>query len=321
MTSKVKKPLPFLDPVGAGCKFVLLKLMDPNTKIRIVNNTVQPVPDSFWERIFYRPLYGDSREDLQAIYPVIVRFVELYLTPKKVVISNQPELLQPMIQQITPLKQEHKPKKESKKKKNDFDIFGTIDDDNTFGFNGTFGIDDDNEQEEEINEAEENNVNILDLPLPIITNNVQSIMANPRINEETEPTPEEVYKSLVKIAKYMIDGFKTLQITYKHGNVVHTLQLYINLLNDGINGTFNRESLPEHLRDLTSQNLLDENKIQNLWDDKAIMELGDLLTFCFESNNKKNRGPISSSAYRSAINAFLVERDEIFIKMISPTNC
>jgi len=52
----------FLDPIGAGCKFILLKLSDTNTKIRIIDHTVQLVSDNIWEKLVTRPLYyRDSR--------------------------------------------------------------------------------------------------------------------------------------------------------------------------------------------------------------------------------------------------------------------
>lgn len=74
----------FLDPIGAGCKLILLYFTDPNTKIRIDDHTIQLVADSLGERLLLRPwIYGDSRHDICVLYPVIVRFIELYLIEKK----------------------------------------------------------------------------------------------------------------------------------------------------------------------------------------------------------------------------------------------
>jgi hypothetical protein len=109
----------------------------------------------------------------------------------------------------------------------------------------------------------------------------------------------------------MIDGFKTLQKTYTSGNVVFTLQLYINLLNSGIDGTYDQKLLPEHLKNIKSDNLLDDDKIKNIWSDTDIIEFGKILIFCFEKSEKN-----SSFAYKQTIKSFLTERDEIFKKKI-----
>lgn len=77
----------FLDPIGAGCRLILLHFYSPGTKIRINDHTIQLVGNIYAERIFFRPwVFGDSREDMSALYPMIVRFIELYL------VRNTPEV-------------------------------------------------------------------------------------------------------------------------------------------------------------------------------------------------------------------------------------
>lgn len=78
MTSKRQ----FMDPVSSICKIILLKLYPPRTKIRIIEHTIQLVPDFYTERMVFRPWYKDSREDMCALYPVIVRFIELFYNEK-----------------------------------------------------------------------------------------------------------------------------------------------------------------------------------------------------------------------------------------------
>lgn len=73
----------FLDPVGVACKLSLLKFSEKGTKIRIYNHTIQLVEDNYAERIFIRPFYKDSRDDISILYLTIVRFVELYLMKNK----------------------------------------------------------------------------------------------------------------------------------------------------------------------------------------------------------------------------------------------
>lgn len=69
-----------LDPIGAGCKLILLTFANKGTKIRIIDHTVQLVPNNYTESLFYRPLiYGDKRDDICILFPAIIRFIELYL--------------------------------------------------------------------------------------------------------------------------------------------------------------------------------------------------------------------------------------------------
>jgi hypothetical protein len=73
----------FLDPIGAGCRLILLYFADAGTKIRINNHTIELVHTSLSESLIWRKLYGDSRDDLHVLFPLIVRFIELYLIDKK----------------------------------------------------------------------------------------------------------------------------------------------------------------------------------------------------------------------------------------------
>lgn len=90
MTSKRQ----FLDPIGASCRLILLQFSPLKTKIRITDHTIQLVEDGYSERMFFRPwVFRDSREDMSALFPMIVRFIELYLIEKK---SNGPKQATPV---------------------------------------------------------------------------------------------------------------------------------------------------------------------------------------------------------------------------------
>lgn len=72
-----------------------------------------------------------------------------------------------------------------------------------------------------------------------------------------------------KIAKYLCVALEKLQKTYAtSGIVVFALQYYINIINDGLAGTYSSDKLPEHLFEKSDkfENLLDYEKIKNLWD-------------------------------------------------------
>lgn len=332
----------FLDPLGAPCRFVLLKLEKPKTKIRIIDHTVQMVPDSYMENLYRQFYYGDSREDLQALYPAIVRFIELYLIPRReIVVPNfspaivHSNYVQPISQikvqstseikkSVTKVKKQkqQKPKKSS----SDFDLFDEMDNDTGFGF-GELGLpeeeaefDENNasdeesitEQEEQLKEQPKKEIDLIELSVCPVTSSIP--------HSQSFDNNTKVYEALVSIAKNIMDGFKELQKTYKYGTVVLSLQLYINLLQAGMDGVYSRNLLPEHLRDLTSRNLLSDEKIKALWKDEDIIELGKLLKFCFESTDNKKGVGNASSYRRAAINSMLDERDEIFKNMIASTN-
>jgi hypothetical protein len=292
-----------LDPIGAGCRFVLLKLGEPNTKIRIVDHTVQLIPNSILEPALRR-WYGDSREDIFALYPVIVRFIELYLIPRRPVNGNSqkaPVFVAPI---SSPVVQKKIIIKSKPKKINNFDFGEDGDDDEPYGLSNGFG---NNSQDDEYEEDD------LDTPVKKtfeLQDNVVQI-------QNTNVPVANVYDALITIAKYMIDGLKVLQRTYKSGNAVISLQLYINLLTAGINNTYTQDMLPEQLNDLTSNstpNFLDNSKIKAFWQDADIIELGQLLNFCFTSDKK-------SFVYcRAAINSMLDDRDNYFKQMVSSTN-
>jgi hypothetical protein len=224
--------LQFMDPVSAVCKLILLKLYPPRTKIRIIDHTIQLVPDLYTERMVFRPWYQDSREDMCALYPVIVRFIELFLNEKK-----------------------YKPH-DSKSESDDITII----------------------------DHEYNN---------------------------------KYYESLKKLAEYSLDGLHYLQETYGYDNAVFTLKFYSNLLQSSVDGTYTQKMLPNHLKDFTSQNLLDISKIKNLWKDESILHISKLFDDCFEAL-KNNQNEIVVG-YKAAIELFLGSRDDDFKKIISST--
>lgn len=292
----------FLDPVGAGCRFVLLKTSEPNAKLRITDHTVQLVNDTIIEKLIYRPwVYGDSREDIAALYPVIVRFIELYLMEKRKIANPSPQIQQPPVQTIQP------PKIKNTKQK--YDMFEMNDDDDNASFSlGNLDCEEDDEYTD-YGTAEK-------------LNTVAQTSVQPQMTSFSKSTDGDEYMdafdALKIIAQYMIEGMEELQKTYEYGNAVFALQNYITMLKAGIQGTYTREEfLPKHLRDFTSQNFLDTDKIKNLWKDKDIVELAGLLKLCFSGEKKT---PSAAKAYRVAIESMLDDRDNIFKQMISSTN-
>lgn len=233
MTSKKQ----FLDPIGTGCKLILLHFTDPDTKIRIIDHTIQLVPNNLAEKLLYRPLNGDSRNDIAVLYPVIIRFVELYLTEEN---SSSAE--------------EHDKHKHKSNKQND--------------------------------------------PKKIVD--------------------EKCHESLKKMAKYIIAGLSRLGATYGFDNAAIAIHYYSIILTSAVEGTYSNKMLPDHLKDLTHQNLLDTDKIKNIWKNETIIELIDLFEKCFDAYEHNNLELVNG--FRAGIDTILALKDEAFKKIVLSTD-
>lgn len=118
---------------------------------------------------------------------------------------------------------------------------------------------------------------------------------------------------LREIGEYCCLGLKKLQQTYGKGNVVLTLQYYINILKDSIENNFEDELLPEHYDN--DSNLLDYDKIKNFWSEVNIIEIHDLLKKCFQATDKDN-----IESYVLAIDHFIVRSENHFRESVIHNN-
>lgn len=71
-----------LCPIASACRLILLNFRPDKTKIKITNNAIELVEPTPTQGL-YRWWESDSRNDICALYPMIVRFIELYLCPAK----------------------------------------------------------------------------------------------------------------------------------------------------------------------------------------------------------------------------------------------
>lgn len=129
-----------------------------------------------------------------------------------------------------------------------------------------------------------------------------------------------------KMIGYMRDAFIKIQKTYKFGNVVLALQFYINILQDALNNKFDSSKLPKCIleKDEEYNNLLDYDKIKNLWDTDKITRICDLYDNCFKVEKnlempEKTRNAIIEG-YLISINAILEVTDQEFQKLIQYSN-
>lgn len=108
-----------------------------------------------------------------------------------------------------------------------------------------------------------------------------------------------------RMIQYLCLAFNKLQIlTYKYGNVVFALQYYINLLTSALNNTFDFKLLPIHLQEFNDSydNLLDLNKLKNLWEIRDVQRICELYDNCFGVLNDTH---LNSATQQSIINSYL----------------
>lgn len=239
-----------LDPIGVGCKLILLTFADKGTKIRITDHTVQLVPNYYTESLFYRPLvYGDKRDDICVLFSAIVRFIELYLLEKKTLskVEQQNSLLA--------------------------------------------NFEDSNDKQELTGKE------------------------SPKEQFKEFAYSEKCRENMKKLAGHIIEGLSHLAETYEFDNAVFTIQCFSNLLSSAIEGHYTPNLLPKHLRDITSQNIIDVSKIKGLWGDDVIIELTELFEKCFDASRRQNITLVNS--YNAAIQKILTDKDEEFKKSIN----
>lgn len=118
---------------------------------------------------------------------------------------------------------------------------------------------------------------------------------------------EKLYKSLINMAKYLCVGLKRLQKTYKTGNVVCTLQYYINILTATIEDIYysemlysptstSRKSFLEGISDedineddgtIIYSTIFDIEKFRNFWTADELISLCSQFDACFRDPHEK----------------------------------
>lgn len=93
---------------------------------------------------------------------------------------------------------------------------------------------------------------------------------------------------MYKLSVYMCMGLEKLQETYESGNVIYSIQFYINLIMDALNGQYTRNKLPKCNLKNESKNFLDYNKLKNLWNYKKVKEICELFDKCFDVYKDEN---------------------------------
>jgi hypothetical protein len=126
----------------------------------------------------------------------------------------------------------------------------------------------------------------------------------------------------IKMVQYLCNAFRRLQETYESGNVILALQFYINILEDGLKGSFDEARLPRYIleKEYEYENLLDYNKIKNFWTVEKIDKICDYYEDCFSILNDntmsiKMRRRIAHGKL-NVVNSILKVTDEEFQELI-----
>lgn len=83
------------------------------------------------------------------------------------------------------------------------------------------------------------------------------------------------------LVAYLCAALRKLQETYIYGNVILAIQFYINVLEDALNNNYTNQKLPQFLS-IEEDNLLDYDKLKNLWSMDDIKRIYDSYKYCFD---------------------------------------
>lgn len=141
--------------------------------------------------------------------------------------------------------------------------------------------------------------------------------------DETER--KKFWECLEKMANFLCMAFDRLQYTYYTGpiptNVVTTIQYYINIIKDSLDGTYRPDRLPKCLHESENKNFLDYDKIKILWNGEKLKQICDLYEKCFEKLNSNDRTKDEQIAgYMHAVDKLLSIHDNQFRELICLSN-
>ena len=141
--------------------------------------------------------------------------------------------------------------------------------------------------------------------------------------DETER--KKFWECLEKMCQFLCKAFDKLQHTYYTGpiptNVVTTIQYYINILKDSLDGIYTSDKLPRCLNESENKNFLDYDKIKVLWNGDKLKQICDLYEKCFEKLNSTDKTKDDQiDGYMQAVDKLISIHDNQFRELISLSN-
>ena len=143
-------------------------------------------------------------------------------------------------------------------------------------------------------------------------------------NELSNNNWVNIHKSneIKRLVRYVCNALRKLQATYEYGNVVLSIQFYINIMEAAIEGNYNDNMLPQFILDKEQEyeNLLDYDKLRNFWNYDKLKRICELFDECFKVYNADDITIIEKEAlingYLQSINSILELTDNEFQKLI-----
>jgi hypothetical protein len=277
-----------LDPIGTLCRLIEINFKPENTKIMISNHALSTQNPQALQWLV-RKYNGHSKDNISEIFDVVERIIHWYVIP--LYESNKIKHVNSMDKMMSSVE------------KSSDDLIGSS----------------------EMNDSHVETSNGL---LNTVEFNGHDEFINTIVKCKFEPNESKKYFSCMKrLIKYACDALKMLQKTYKNGNVIMALQLYINLLIDAVNGNFNTMHLPECLvkKNIEGSNFLDYSKICELWDYQKVKSICELYDRCVSEQSKKtveNSAHVEGNidGYLLAIDKMLSTRENEFRNLITLSN-
>jgi hypothetical protein len=300
--------------MGTLCRLILLNFEPKSTKVTITNHTIQ-IQAPFYGQWIVRRVTGDGVTNIFVLFQVFQRVIEWYIIPlhhKKFGKKSQYEKKKDSIYKINTLSKSDLTKSDLTKSdltKSDLTSSGLFEKNNT-----------------------ENN-----------TENKKEEIHKQLHLQINEDDVDHFWENMVKLCNYVCNALSKLQYTYEQDNqiAVIALQYYINMLKEALDGRYDIEKLPACIVDSKPDNLLDYDKIKNLWDAKKVKEVCHLFDLSFANDDYVNSPDINISkdlkdtkdtkeiriiknkkieSYLNAIDGLLNISDEAFRELIQSSN-
>jgi hypothetical protein len=99
----------------------------------------------------------------------------------------------------------------------------------------------------------------------------------------------QLWKCLNDLTSYFCLALETLIETYKDGNVIWTIQNFINLINDSKKGCYDLNKIPKIII-AEDENIINFDKIKSLWTLKSLCEINELYGKCYNIMKDVNGG-------------------------------
>lgn len=109
--------------------------------------------------------------------------------------------------------------------------------------------------------------------------NKKSLESSIQINSTDMTEITQLWKCLNDLTTLFCLALETLIETYKDGNVIWTIQNFINLINDSKKGCYDVSKIPKIII-AEDENIINFDKIKSLWTLKSLCEINELYSKC-----------------------------------------